>query len=172
MFGRYHVTEPTRFYDGSANVAGLARPRLRARCRATPTVGARPTSAAPDRRRTTSRRRRPRPGARIDPYYLNIRLPGQEDRSTSSSRVPFVPVSSGNSQTRLVSFLTANSDPGQYGELQSFTMPQGQTVEGPVQVNNDIIRTTAISQAITLLNQQGSQVIQGSMQLIPVGNSI
>jgi len=29
-----------------------------------------------------------------------------------------------------------------------------------------------VSTAITLLNQQGSSVIQGSMQLIPVGNSI
>ena len=51
-------------------------------------------------------------------------------------------------------------------------MPQGQTVLGPVQVNNQIIRTATISTAITLLNQQGSQVIQGSMQLIPIGNSI
>ena len=71
-----------------------------------------------------------------------------------------------------MSFLTADSDPGQYGKLQSFTMPQGQTVEGPVQVNNAIIRTPAISTAITLLNQQGSQILQGSMQLIPVGNSL
>jgi hypothetical protein len=81
-------------------------------------------------------------------------------------------VSSGNSQTRLVSFLTADSDPGQYGKLQSFVMPNGQSVLGPVQVDNAIIRTPAISTAITLLNQQGSQIIQGSMQLIPVGNSI
>jgi hypothetical protein len=86
--------------------------------------------------------------------------------------VPFVPVSSGNSQTRLVSFLTANSDPDQYGQMNAFTMPQGQTVLGPVQVNNQIIRTATISTAITLLNQQGSQVLQGSMQLIPIGNSI
>jgi uncharacterized protein len=110
-------------------------------------------------------------GARIDPYYLNIRLPGEKDEHFIVL-VPFVPVSSGNSQTRLVSFLTADSDPGQYGKLQSFSMPQGQTVEGPVQVNNAIIRTSAISQAITLLNQQGSQILQGSMQLIPIGNSI
>ena len=67
-------------------------------------------------------------GARSTRYYLNIRLPERDTRSTSSSRVPFVPVSSGNSQTRLVSFLAANSDPEQYGKLSSFTMPQGQTV--------------------------------------------
>ena len=58
------------------------------------------------------------------------------------------------------------------GSCSRSTMPQGQNVEGPVQVNNNIIRTRPIAQAITLLNQQGSQVIQGSLQLIPVGNSI
>ena len=36
--------------------------------------------------------------------------------------------------TRLVSFLTAKSDPGTYGRLQSFVMPQDiGAVEGPVQ---------------------------------------
>ena len=40
-------------------------------------------------------------------------------------------------------------------------MPQGETVLGPVQVNNEINRTNAISQAITLLNTQGSRVIAG-----------
>jgi uncharacterized membrane protein (UPF0182 family) len=110
-------------------------------------------------------------GARINPYYLNIRLPN-ETQDHFIVTVPFVPVSSGNSQTRLVSFLTANSDPEQYGKMNSFTMPTGKTVLGPVQVNNQIIRTPAVSTAITLLNQQGSQILQGSMQLIPVGNSI
>ena len=50
-------------------------------------------------------------------------------------------------------------------------MPQGETVKGPVQVNNDISRTSAISQSVTLLNTQGSRVTQGSLQLIPVGSS-
>jgi uncharacterized membrane protein (UPF0182 family) len=85
---------------------------------------------------------------------------------------PFVPVSSNNRETRLVSFLTANSDPGKYGELRAFTMPQGENVLGPVQVNSEMNRAFPISQAVTLLNQQGSRVTQGSLQLIPVGNSL
>ena len=85
---------------------------------------------------------------------------------------PFVPVSSGNSITRLSSFLTAKSDPGSYGKLQSFVMPPGSNVDGPIQVSNQIDSTQQISQAVTLLNQQGSRVIKGSLQLIPVGNSI
>jgi uncharacterized membrane protein (UPF0182 family) len=51
-------------------------------------------------------------------------------------------------------------------------MPQGESVLGPVQVDNRIKSTPAVSQQLTLLNQQGSTVIQGSLQLIPVGNSI
>ena len=171
MFGRYHVTEPKRFYDGSAKWLvspdpGSGRVSSDILSQATAAVSNGSSSSNQPQSASSS-------GARISPYYLNIRLPGQKDPDTHFIvMVPFVPVSSGNSQTRLVSFLTADSDPGQYGKLQSFTMPQGQTVEGPVQVNNAIIRTPAISTAITLLNQQGSQILQGSMQLIPVGNSL
>jgi uncharacterized membrane protein (UPF0182 family) len=51
-------------------------------------------------------------------------------------------------------------------------MPAGETVNGPIQVSNIIDSTQQISQAATFLNQQGSRVIKGSLQLIPVGNSI
>jgi uncharacterized membrane protein (UPF0182 family) len=172
IFGRYHVTEPKRFYDGSSKWLvspdpGSGRVSSDVLSEATAAAGSAAGTSNNQPQAATST------GARIAPYYLNIRLPGQKDPDTHFIvTVPFVPVSSGNSQTRLVSFLTADSDPGQYGKMQSFTMPQGQTVLGPVQVNNAIIRTSAISTAITLLNQQGSQIIQGSMQLIPVGNSI
>ena len=81
-------------------------------------------------------------------------------------------MSSGNSITRLSSFLTAKSDPGTYGKLESFVMPPGNTVNGPLQVSNQIDGTQQISQAVTFLNQQGSRVIKGSLQLIPIGNSI
>lgn len=169
MFGRYHVTEPKRFYDGSAKWLvspdpGSGRVSSDVLSEATAVVGSASSNSNQPQSATST-------GARIDPYYLNIRLPGESEEHFILI-VPFVPVSSGNSQTRLVSFLTANSDPAQYGQLNSFSMPTGQTVLGPVQVNNQIIRTPAVSTAITLLNQQGSQIIQGSMQLIPVGNSL
>jgi uncharacterized protein len=166
-FGRYHVTEPRRFYDGSSKWlvspdpgSGVIASNEITALTAGDTL---PSSSNQPQSATST-------GRRIDPFYLNIRLPGQDEHFIILE--PFVPVSSGNSQTRLVSFLTANSDPSQYGQLQAFVMPQGETVNGPVQVNNAILRTPAVSTAITLLNQQGSSVIQGSMQLIPVGNSI
>jgi uncharacterized membrane protein (UPF0182 family) len=164
IYGRYHVTQSRRFYDGSAK--WLVSPD--------PGSGAVTDTGVVDTQASSSAR--PNQGAnstgrRIDPYYLYIRLPG-DNRESFVIVEPFVPVSSGNSQTRLVSFLTAKSDPGEYGTMQSFTMPQGSTVLGPVQVSNEINRTTAISQQITLLNKEGSEVIEGSLQLIPVGSSI
>jgi uncharacterized membrane protein (UPF0182 family) len=171
MFGRYHVTETKRFFDGSANWLVSPDPGSGRVSSDFVAIAQSASGASTGTGSNTAPQAATSTGQRIAPYYLNIRLPGQTAEHFIVLE-PFVPVSSGNSQTRLVSFLTADSDPGQYGKLQSFTMPQGQTVLGPVQVNNAIIRTSAISTAITLLNQQGSQIIQGSMQLIPVGNSL
>jgi uncharacterized protein len=173
MFGRYHVTETKRFFDGSATWLVSPDPGSGRVSSDFVALAQSASGASTGSGSNTAPQAAASTGKRIDPYYLNIRLPGQKDPNTHFIvTVPFVPVSSGNSQTRLVSFLTADSDGKQYGKLQSFSMPQGQTVLGPVQVNNAIIRTSAISTAITLLNQQGSQIIQGSMQLIPVGNSL
>jgi uncharacterized membrane protein (UPF0182 family) len=167
QFGRYHVTESRRFYDASAKwlvspdpgSGQLSSAELQTVTGASPGNG----STAPQAASST--------GARIPPFYLYIRLP-EDNEPHFELMVPFVPVSSGNSQTRLVSFLAADSDPGRYGKLRSFVMPPQVSVQGPVQVDNAIVRSSPISTALTLLNQQGSTVIQGSMQLIPVGNSL
>ena len=171
MFGRYHVTEPKRFYDGSAK--WLVSPDPGSGRVSSDFVAIadrrRGPRAGPDR--TRSPKRRPRPGSGSIPTTSTSGCPVRRS-STSSCSSRSCRCRRATARRRLVSFLAADSDPGQYGKLQSFAMPQGQTVEGPVQVNNAIIRTPTISTTITLLNQQGSQIIQGSMQLIPIGNSI
>ena len=170
MFGRYHVTEPSRFYDGSANVAGLARPRIGSRCRATDfgaltDVGSSDTAAnaaaaGGDLDRAAHRSVLPLPQA-----------PGGRPEHFIVPR-PFVPVSSGNSQTRLVSFLTANSDPGQYGELAVVHDAAGRDRRGPGPGEQRHQPDGRDLPADHAAQPQGSRVIQGSLQLIPVGNSI
>jgi len=169
MLGRYHVTEPKRFYDGSAK--WLISPDPGSGRVTGSDFGALVDQANADTASTGQPQAATSTGRRIDPYYLYMKLP-KETQEHFIVIVPFVPVSSNNRETRLVSFLTANSDPGSYGQLRVFTMPQGQTVRGPVQVNSEMARSGAISAAITFLNQQGSRVTQGSLQLIPVGNSL
>jgi uncharacterized protein len=167
VLGTYHVTEARRFYD--ANAKWLISPDpgsgFIGSNELTGVSGTIPQAPTNQPQAAAST------GRRIDPYYLYLKLPGDDDASFIAVE-PFVPVSAGNSINRLASFLTAKSDPGQYGELQVFDMPEGSSVLGPVQVNNEINRTSQISSAVTLLNKENSRVIRGSMQLIPVGNSI
>jgi uncharacterized membrane protein (UPF0182 family) len=99
-------------------------------------------------------------------------VPGEQREEFVILR-PFVPVSKGNALQNLAAFMVARSGPNQYGRLESFDMPRGSdTVWGPVQVNNTILNTDAISREFTLLNQQGSSVVQGSLQLLPIEDSL
>jgi uncharacterized membrane protein (UPF0182 family) len=161
VYARYHVTESRRFYQGSAKWL------------LSPDPGSGQLTAAQLRAATTEpgRRGATSTGDRMRPYYLNISLPGEQEPSFIILQ-PFVPVSAGNRQTRLVSFMVARSDPRNYGQMTAFEMPRGESVLGPVQIDNRIKSTAEISRQLTLLNQQGSTVIQGSLQLIPVGNSL
>ncbi|MCJ7672104.1 MAG: UPF0182 family protein, partial [Acidimicrobiia bacterium] len=163
VFATYHVTEPRRFYSG--NERWLLSPDPSA------VVGTIPAAASNSNSRSGRSPQITAQTQRQDPYYLFIRLPG-DDRESFLILQPFVPVSKDNQQTRLVSFMTAKSDPRDYGKMEAFVMPQGQQVLGPVQVAANISKDTAISREITLLDQRGSRVISGNVQLIPVGDSI
>jgi len=164
VYSRYHVTESRRFYQGSAKWLLSPDPGS-GQLTAAQLQSAAAPAPADQRKGATST------GNRMRPYYLYINPPGQQQPSFIILQ-PFVPVSAGNKQTRLVSFMIASSDPGDYGKMTAFEMPQGESVLGPVQIDNRIKSTPDVSRQLTLLNQQGSTVIQGSLQLIPVGNSI
>ena len=162
-FSKYHVVEPQRFYTG--NERWLLSPDPNE-------VVSTISTSAQNRNQTTGRS--PEISAttrRQDPYYLYIRLPG-DDRESFLILQPFVPVSKDNQQTRLVSYMTAKSDLRDYGKMKVLVAPQGQQVLGPVQAAANIQKNTEISSEITLLSQRGSRVVAGAVQLIPVGESI
>ena len=161
VFSKYHVTNTSSFYAGTERWLLSPDPNAVLGQTVTPTT-ARGSSRAVQITATTPRQ---------EPYYLYIRLPGDTHENFLILQ-PFVPVSQDNQQTRLVSFMTAKSDPGSYGQLQAFVMPQGANVTGPVQVANNIQSNPALSSQFTLLSQGGSDVIKGNIQLIPVGNSL
>ncbi len=164
VYASYHVTDPRTFYNKTDLWAVSPDPGTGV----VTNTGSTDTGATSSTSRPTAASST---GARIDPYYLILRLPNQAQEHFTLLR-PFVPVSRDNRLTNLVSFMVAGSDPGQYGKLGSYVMPSGRTVVGPEQVNNTINNTEEISREFTLLGGQGSVVIQGSLQLIPVGNSL
>jgi hypothetical protein len=72
----------------------------------------------------------------------------------------------------MVSFLVAKADYDEYGAMIDFELPRDSFVDGPGQVGARINQTPEISQEFTLLDQQGSQVIQGNMLVVPIEESI
>src|SRR6478609_1064453 len=158
MYSKYHVTNPSTFFAGTANWEVSAEPATAGNGNDATTV-----TNAPQNASSSSKR--------IEPLYVLTRLPGQQKEEFLILR-PFVPVSKGNSQNRLASFMVARADPDALPRLESLEMPTGLTVAGPVQVFRTINNTAAISKEFSLLNQQGSRVLQGSIQIIPVKDSL
>ena len=68
--------------------------------------------------------------------------------------------------------LVAKSGPADYGQIIDFTLPAARAQPGPGQVGDLINQNTVISEQFTLLGQGGSQLIQGTMQVVPVEQSL
>jgi uncharacterized membrane protein (UPF0182 family) len=102
----------------------------------------------------------------VQPYYVLFRLPG-ESNPEFLLIMPFTPLGKNN----MVSWMAARSDGSHYGEYVSYVLPKDKTIFGPQQVANRINENTTISADFTLFHQAGSQVQQGNLLVVPIGNS-
>ncbi|MGE0141231.1 MAG: UPF0182 family protein, partial [Ilumatobacteraceae bacterium] len=108
--------------------------------------------------------------ARFVPYYSMFRAPGETEASFQLLR-PFVLFSPNDERTELQAFMVASSDPGSYGLLTTYTVTTP-NVDGPLRVATAIEQDSKIAAELTLLDQRGSQVQYGDMQMIPIGNGL
>lgn len=104
---------------------------------------------------------------RMEPHYAMMKLPGEQD-AEFIQMLPFTP----RRRDNLASWMVARSDGEHYGKLQVFQFPKQTLVFGPQQVVARINQDQVISPQITLWNQQGSQVIQGTLMVIPIEQSL
>ncbi len=102
----------------------------------------------------------------VQPYYVLFRLPGQQ-KPEFLLIMPFTP----HGKDNLVSWLAARSDAPNYGQYVSYVLPKDKVIFGPQQVANRINENTQISSDFTLFHQAGSQVQQGNLLVVPIGNS-
>ena len=102
------------------------------------------------------------------PYYLLTRLPGEEELSYVLLQ-PFNPRDKPNMSSFLVAGAPSADDPGR---LVDFRMPQGILVSGTGQVGERIQQNDEIAEQFTLWGQQGSDVIQGDLLVVPIEDSI
>ncbi len=147
MYTLYHVTDPRIFYNQSD-----------------PWEIARDPSTTLEAGGFRGGNDNPRP---MVPYYLLMSLPGEEEVSYLVLQ-PFTSAERPN----MVSFIVAKSDADSYGELIDFELPRDSFIDGPGQVGARINQDPDISREFTLLGQQGSEVIQGNMLVVPIEESI
>ena len=102
----------------------------------------------------------------LQPYYVEMRLPGAS-RAEYLEIIPYAPLNKQN----LVSWLAVRNDPPHYGEMISYVLPKDRVILGPDQIRSRIQQTPDISRDRTLLNSQGSSVIQGNLLVVPIGDS-
>ena len=106
-------------------------------------------------------------GEQMQPYYTIMRLPG-EPRAEFIQMLPFTPRGKNN----LAAWMVARSDGDQYGKLLVFQFPKQKVIFGPSQIVARINQDQDISPQLTLWNQQGSEVIQGTLLVIPIEEAL
>jgi uncharacterized membrane protein (UPF0182 family) len=104
---------------------------------------------------------------RMEPYYTIMKVPG-EGAAEFIQMLPFTP----RRRDNLASWMVARSDGDAYGQLLVFQFPKQKLIFGPRQVVGRINQDQVIAPQITLWNQQGSEVIQGTLMVVPIEESL
>jgi len=103
----------------------------------------------------------------MHPYYTIMKLPG-ETGPEFIQMLPFTPRQKDN----LAAWMVARSDGENYGKLMVFQFPKQTVIFGPRQIAARISQDQVIAPQITLWSQQGSEVIQGTLLVIPIEESL
>ncbi|OGH39019.1 MAG: hypothetical protein A3B44_04380 [Candidatus Levybacteria bacterium RIFCSPLOWO2_01_FULL_38_21] len=103
----------------------------------------------------------------MDPRHMIMKLPG-EKKEEYILMLPFTPRAKDN----LSAWMVARNDGQKYGKLVVYRFPKDKLVFGPKQIIGRINQDAEISRQISLWDQGGSQVIQGSLLVIPIEESL
>src|SRR3954462_8639088 len=100
------------------------------------------------------------------PYYILAQRPGDELAS-------FQLTSALNAFNRenLSSFISASSDPNDYGKIQVLKLPGNTPFRGPQQVQQSFITNNQVRPDLTLFNSAESQAVFGNLLTLPIGGS-
>ncbi len=162
MYGRYHITNANSFYSAADAWALSPSPGSGSPDQALQTTY---TTNAQGEQVSTGQL------VRMAPIYQEFQAPGQTQQSFSLLDA-FVPVSSTSQIQTLSGFMIAGCDPGDYGKLTMYVTPRNNPAYGPSIVASQIDSTQSVSQQISLLNQEGSNVLLGNVLMVPVADSL
>jgi hypothetical protein len=103
----------------------------------------------------------------MEPYYTIMKLPG-EQAEEFILMLPFTPKNKDN----LAAWMVARADGEHYGKLVVYRFPKQKLVFGPKQVVARINQDPEISRQVSLWDQRGSNVIRGTLMVIPIEESL
>ncbi len=103
----------------------------------------------------------------MEPYLTVMKLPGEE-KEEFILMLPFTPRLKDN----MAAWMVARADGENYGRLVAYTFPKQKLIFGPKQMMARINQNAEVSQQITLWDQSGSNVIRGTLLVIPIESSL
>ncbi|MCZ6749980.1 MAG: UPF0182 family protein, partial [SAR324 cluster bacterium] len=104
---------------------------------------------------------------RMEPYFTVMKLP-EEQSEEFILMLPFTPRLKDN----LAAWMVARSDGEHYGQLVVYRFPKQKLIFGPRQMVARINQDGRVSQQVTLWDQSGSNVIRGTLLVIPIESSL
>jgi uncharacterized membrane protein (UPF0182 family) len=98
------------------------------------------------------------------PYYILAQRPGDD-------RASFQLTSALNAFQRenLSAFISASSDPENYGQIQVLQLPGNTPFRGPQQVQNAFETNNQVRPDLTLFNSENSTAVFGNLLTLPIG---
>ncbi|WP_193598455.1 UPF0182 family protein [Microbacterium sp. YJN-G] len=114
------------------------------------------------------------------PYYLSMKMPGQ-DKARFSMFSTFIPADAqGESREVLMGYLAVDSDAGSeegvkaegYGKLRLLEIDTSTTVPGPGQVQNTFDSDATVAEKLNVLTIGKSEVKYGNLLTLPVGGGL
>ena len=155
LLAKYHVTNPTVFYNGEDFWQIPGDPTKDAT--ALVNAGVASPSASKDLNS----------GPAQPPYFARLQLPGQ-----SAPQFALTSTFVARNSTNLTAFAAVSSDPGSYGTINILELPKTTVIPGPGQVANQFESDPDVSRALSLLRGGGSDVVLGNLLTLPVGNGL
>ncbi|SDR87724.1 UPF0182 family membrane protein [Microlunatus soli] len=103
------------------------------------------------------------------PYYLTVRMPGQESGSFSLTSV-YVP----NGRQNMAAYSAVNSDPTSpnYGKWELLRVPAESQIDGPGQASNAIRANDTVATALRPFTQGTASVTWGNLLTLPLGGGL
>ena len=103
------------------------------------------------------------------PYFLSVRLPGQDEPAFSLTSV-YVPQNKDN----IASFIAVDAEASSpdYGTIRILRLPGNTQIAGPGQISNAFIADRDISTALLPFKQSNTQALFGNLLTLPVSDGL